>query len=207
MGQGRGPERPSDPHSRTACVGVRAGALQYAWGLGSTPVSRSRGHLRPTRLQAGPQHPGPPAPQWGPVCSLMEVQSQRLLFRVQHATHGARDPSPALTPSRAQDPDTAHTHSSRTTHFCAQSTPHTTCVHKAPPMIHTHTHSSSSDAHTHPHTSKCPGDKIIQIPGAREPPREGEMCFHPSSDSLLSTWSCPELTWNPACCQRTLMKT
>ena len=34
-GQGRvvrgwGPEHPSDPHSRTACVGVRAAALQYA---------------------------------------------------------------------------------------------------------------------------------------------------------------------------------
>lgn len=82
-----------------------------------------------------------------------------------------------------------HTHNSCTTHTCAQSTPHTTHVHKAPHMIHTHMHNSSSDAHTH--TSKCPGDKITQIPGDWEPPRAEEMSFHPSSEGLLSTYYVP----------------
>ena len=79
-----------------------------------------------------------------------------------------------------------HTHNSCTTHTCTQSTPHTTQVHKAPHTIHTHMHNSSSDAHTH--TSKCPGDKITQIPGDWEPLRAEEVSFHPSSEGLLSTY-------------------
>lgn len=162
---------------------MRAGpAVCLGAARGPASVSGSQGISSPGRAAA----PRSPPPHGGVkrVHSCGSAESRVLLF-VFNMPHGARD-QVSPDPIQAQDPGlAAHTHSSHTTHSCAQSTPHTACVHKAPHTIHTHLQLILGPLPRSLPTLriKCLGDKITLRFQGPEPPRAGEMCFHPPSDS------------------------
>lgn len=115
------------------------------------------------------------------------MQGHLSLFRVQHSTHSALYLSSSVTPSRAQRPS----HGPYSQLIPAHNPHPTRLTFTKPHTRFTLTCTTHPQTHTLTHTSKCPGDKIIQIPGDWEPPRAEVVSFHPASEGLLSTYYVP----------------